>query len=95
MRLLVFLIDATGSFFIYLIVAFIISYTKFLPFFRGFFFIWVIYYIVCYLIWRRTLGQTITNHSISDSGGSRSYAIRIILREVLTSVPGVVILTLG
>lgn len=78
-----------------MIVAFIISYTKFLPFFRGFFFIWVIYYIVCYLVWRRTLGQTITNHSISDSGGSRSYAIRIILREVLTSVPGVVLLTLG
>lgn len=95
MRLLAFLIDATVSFFIYLIVAFIISYTKFLPFFRGFFFIWVIYYIVCYLVWRRTLGQTITNHSISDSGGSHSYAIRIILREVLTSVPGVVLLTLG
>lgn len=95
MRLLGFLIDVTVSFFIYLIVAFIISYIEFLPFFSGFFFIWIIYYIVCYLVWKRTLGQTITNHSISDFGGSHSYAIRIILREVLTSVPGVVLLTLG
>ena len=84
MRLLGFLIDVTVSFFIYLIVAFIISYIEFLPFFSGFFFIWIIYYIVCYLVWKRTLGQTITNHSISDFGGSHSYAIRIILREVLT-----------
>lgn len=94
-RLLGFLIDATACFFIYLIVAFIISYFAFIPFFRGFFLIWVIYYIVCYLKWKRTLGQTIINYGVSDNGGNKSYPVRIVLKEGLTSIPAVILLIFG
>lgn len=95
MRLIGFLIDATFSFFIYLIVAFITSYFEFLPLFRGYFLTWVIYYIVCYLVLKRTLGQTVISYGVSDSSGGRSYPIRIILREGLTSIPAVILLISG
>ena len=94
-RLLGFLIDATACFFIYLIVAFIMSYFVFLPFFRSFFLIWVIYYIICYLKWKRTLGQAIINYGIYDNGGKKSYPVRIVLKEGLTSIPAVILLIFG
>ena len=94
-RLLGFLIDATVCFFIYLIVAFIMSYFVFLPLFRGFFLIWVIYYIICYLKWKRTLGQAIINYGVFDNGCNKSYPVRIVLKEGLTSIPAVILLIFG
>lgn len=94
-RLLGFLVDTTVCFFIYLIVAFIMSYFVFLPFFRGFFLIWVIYYVICYLKWKRTLGQTIINYGVSDNGGNKSYPVRIVLKEGFTSIPAVILLIFG
>lgn len=89
------LIDVTASFFIYQIAALPVAYFEYIPPVEGFFFTWAGYYIVCYLAWRRTLGQTVINYGIHDSGNKRSYPIRIVLRECLTSFPAIVILTFG
>ena len=94
-RLIGLLIDATVCFFIYLIVAFIMSYFVFLPFFKGFFLIWVIYYIICYLKWKRTLGQAIINYGVSDNGCNKSYPVCIVLKEGLTNIPAVILLIFG
>lgn len=95
MRLTGFLIDVTASFFIYLIIAFSVSYFEFLPYFRSFFFTWLTYYIVCYLVWKRTFGQIIISYGVADHGGNKSYPVRIVLREVLTSVPAIILMAFG
>lgn len=94
-RCLVFLIDATAAFFLYHIVAWIISYFYFFPFFHGFLLIWVLYYIVGYWACGQTLGLAFFHARLADEGGRCPLGLRIVLREIFTSLPGIVLWTLG
>ena len=65
-KLLTLLIDATVAFFLFQIVAGLLAYFYYVPPVNGFLVTWVIYYILCYLIWHRTLGQYFLNAGIID-----------------------------
>lgn len=86
-----FLIDATSSFFIYQVVALILAYFYFLPFFPAFFVIWLLYYCFCFLSRGTTIGLAFVNAHLYDNGNPRTYIFRVILRESFTSFPAVVL----
>lgn len=90
-----FLIDASASLFISLIFAFFIAYFEFIPLLKGFLFTWLSYYIICYIFFRKTIGQIIINYGIYDEGKKNSFIIRVILRECLSSFPAVLFLLFG
>lgn len=91
--LVVFFVDASASFFIFQTVAFIFSYFYFLPFFPGFWAVWTIYYIVAYSVFNKTLGQAFFHTGIVVEKRPARLWIRILLREILTSFPGILFLT--
>ena len=62
------LVDATFAFFLFQIVAGLSAYFYYIPPISGFLATWVGYYILCYTIWHRTLGQYFFNAGITDSG---------------------------
>lgn len=94
-RCLVFLIDATTAFFLYHIAAWIISYFYFFPFFHGLLLIWVLYYIVGYWACGQTLGLAFFHARLADGGGRCPLGMRIVLREAFTSLPAIVLWTVG
>ena len=86
-----FLIDATAAFFIFQIVAVVLAYFCFLPFFPSYFVIWLLYYCGCFLSKRTTLGLSFFNSYLKDGGAKQSYVFRLVLRECFTSFPAVVL----
>lgn len=86
-----FLIDATAAFFIFQVVALILAYFYFLPFFPSFFVIWLLYYCCCFTLKQTTLGLSFFNFYLKDNGSKRSYIIRVICRECLTSFPAIML----
>lgn len=94
-KLLILLVDATFSFFLFQIVAGLSAYFYYIPPVSGFLGTWMGYYILCYTIWHRTLGQYFFNAGIIDSGRKKSFVVRIIFRELTSSLPGIVLLLFG
>lgn len=86
-----FLIDATAAFFIFQVVALILAYFYFLPFFPSFFVIWLLYYCCCFTLKQSTLGLSFFNFYLKDNGSKRSHIIRVICRECLTSFPAIML----
>lgn len=86
-----FLIDATAAFFIFQVVALILAYFYFLPFFPSFFVIWLLYYCCCFTLKQTTLGLSFFNFYLKDNGSKRSHIIRVICRECLTSFPAIML----
>lgn len=89
--LIAFLIDTTAAFFIFQIIAVVLAYFCFLPFFPSFFVIWLLYYCGCFLSKRTTLGLSFFNSYLKDGGNNHSYIFRLVLRECFTSFPAVVL----
>lgn len=89
--LIAFLIDATTTFFIFQIVALILAYFYFLAFFPSFFVIWLLYYLSCFILKGTTLGLSFFNSYLKDMGNRRNYIPRVVLREVFTSFPAVML----
>lgn len=81
------LIDFTAVFFMYTIIGFLISYFYFLPFLPGFLIGWMLYYIVCYGIWGKTIGTSWFGSYIQTANGEKPPFIRILLREVFAGFP--------
>lgn len=94
-RLIIFLIDATVSVFIFQIVALLISYFYFLPPFPGICIVWILYYIIAYWKYRKTLGQAFFNAGITTKDNKQPLVLRIIFREAFTSFPAIVLWVLG
>lgn len=94
-HLVIFLIDATAAVFFFQIIALLLSYFHFFPIFPGIWFVWVGYYIVSYLFYRQTLGQAFFHAGIKISGAKLPAFLRIVLRELLTTFPGIALLTIG
>lgn len=94
-ELLALLIDTVFSYFVSQIVAGTLAYFYYMPPINGFLITWLSYYIVCYIIWRRTLGQYFFNAGIIDSGNKNLFIPRLILRESTTSLPAVILLLFG
>lgn len=94
-KLLTLLIDATVAFFLFQIVAGSLAYFYYIPPVNGFLLTWVLYYILSYLIWHRTLGQYFFNAGIIDRGPKKLFVARIILRESTTSLPAIALLLFG
>ena len=86
-----FLIDATAAFFLFQVIALILAYFYFLPFFPSFFVIWLLYYCCCFTLKRTTFGLSFYNFNLKDNGTKRSYIIRVICRECLTSFPAIML----
>lgn len=86
-----FLIDATAAFFVYQTVALIAAYFFFMPFFPGFFTVWLLYYLGCFILKGTTLGLAFFDFCLEDKGKRQTYILRIILREGMTSFPAVVL----
>lgn len=86
-----FLIDATAAFFVYQTVALIAAYFFFMPFFPGFFAIWLLYYLGCFILKGTTLGLAFFDFCLEDKGKRQTYILRVILREGMTSFPAVVL----
>lgn len=86
-----FLIDATAAFFVYQTVALVVAYFFFMPFFPGFFAIWLLYYLCCFILKGTTLGLAFFNSCLEDKGKRPTYILRVIFREGLTSFPAVVL----
>ena len=76
-RLIIFLIDATVSVFIFQIVALLISYFYFLPPFPGICIVWILYYIIAYWKYRKTLGQAFFNAGITTKDNKQPLVLRI------------------
>ena len=89
--IIAFLIDTTAAFFIFQIIAVLLAYVCFLPFFPSFFVIWLLYYCGCFLSKRTTLGLSFFNSYLKDGGNNQSYILRLVLRECFTSFPAVVL----
>lgn len=94
-KLLILLLDATFSFFMFQIAAGMLAYFYYVPPVNGFLVTWVLYYILSYLIWHRTLGQYFFNAGIIDYGYIKLFAIRVLLRELTSSLPALVLLLFG
>lgn len=92
---LIFLIDGTTAFFLFHIVAWLISYVCFIPFFPGFFFIWLVYDIIGYWRYRQTLGMAFFHAVMADAGGRLPFELRMVFRETFTSFPAIILWTLG
>ncbi len=93
-KLLIFTLDATVAFFIFQIIAGILAYVYYVPPVNGSLVTWVGYYVICYITWHRTLGQYFFNAGIIDNG-NKLFVLRVILRELTTSLPAVVLLLFG
>ena len=93
-------IDFTAVFFIYTIISFCVSWYTFLLFVPSFFILWTLYYIIGFTLFHKTLGTAFIGASITDSkcacmNQSKSYfQCRIILREIFTSFPSILLLLL-
>lgn len=94
-KLLALFLDAVFAFFMFQIVAGLFAYFYYIPPVNGFLVTWVAYYILSYMIWRRTLGQYFFHAGIIDCGYKNLFAARIILRESTSSLPAVVLLLFG
>ena len=93
-RFVAFLIDALTIVFIFQIVALILSPFYFLPLFPGIWFVWIIYYIVSYCTYRKTLGESFFSAEIIADKGRIPVWIKILLREAFTSFPALIAWTL-
>ncbi|MBP5484591.1 MAG: RDD family protein, partial [Bacteroidaceae bacterium] len=93
-RLAAFLIDAHAIVFLFQIVAFLLSPFCFLPLFPDIWFVWVLYYIVSYCAFGRTLGESFFRAHIAADKGRVPLWIKIILRETFTSFPALIAWTL-
>lgn len=94
-KLLILLTDGLFSFFLFQIFAGLIAYFYYIPDFQGCLVTWISYYIISYLIWRRTFGQCFFDAGIVDDGKGRSFLLRLILRESTSSLPAVMLLLFG
>lgn len=94
-QLLTLLIDAIVAFFLFQIVAGLLAYFYYVPPVNGFLATWLVYYILSYLIWHRTLGQYFFNAGIIYSGRKKLFVAQIILRELTTSLPAITLLLFG
>lgn len=94
-KLLALFLDAVFAFFMFQIVAGLFAFFYYIPPVNGFLVTWVAYYILSYMIWRRTLGQYFFHAGIIDCGYKNLFAARIILRESTSSLPAVVLLLFG
>lgn len=92
-KFVVFLIDASTAFFIFQVVALILSPIYFLPFLPGYWAVWMFYYVVSYCFFRRTLGQSFFNAGIAVKDNKIPLVARIVLREILTSFPAIIFWT--
>lgn len=91
----IFLIDATVAVFIFQIVALLMSYFYFLPSFPGICIVWILYYIIAYWKYRRTLGQAFFNVGITTKDNKLPLVLRIIFREAFTSFPAIMLWIFG
>lgn len=94
-RFIIFLIDATVAVFVFQIAALLISYFYFLPPFPGIYIVWILYYIIAYWKYKRTLGQAFFNAGITVKDKKLPSVFRIVFREVFTSFPAIVVWILG
>ena len=92
---IIFLIDATVAVFVFQILASLISYFYFLPTFSGLCIVWILYYIIAYWRYGRTLGQAFFNAGITAENKKLPLGLRIVLRESFTSFPAIVLWVLG
>ena len=92
---IIFLIDTTVAIFVFQIVALLISYFYFLPPFPGICIVWILYYIITYWKYRRTLGQAFFNTGITVEDKKLPLVFRIIFRETFTSFPAIVLWVFG
>lgn len=93
-KLLVLLLDATIAFFMFQIVAGVLAYFYYISPINGYLVTWVGYYILSYIIWHRTLGQYFFNAGIVDYC-NKLFVPRVVLRELTSSLPAVVLLLFG
>lgn len=94
-KLLILLSDAVVSFFLFQIVAGLSAYCYYMPPANGFLATWVLYYIVSYIVFRRTLGQYFFHAGIIDYGSKKTFVFRLIFRELTSSLPAVLLLLFG
>ncbi|WP_300804551.1 hypothetical protein [uncultured Duncaniella sp.] len=92
-RLIISLIDATASFFIFQVGALLLAPIYFLPFFPGYWAVWSIYFIVSYCCFRKSLGQSFLGVGIEIDQSIIPSGVRIFLRESLTSFPAIIFWT--
>lgn len=92
-KFVVFLIDASTAFFLFQVVALILSPIYFLPFLPGYWAVWVFYYVVSYCLFRKTLGQSFFNAGIAVKDNKIPLVAGILLREILTSFPAIIFWT--
>lgn len=82
-------IDFTATYFLFHIVRFSISYFYFLPFFPSFFILWCLYYILTLGIYKQTLGTGFYGATLTSKNNKPVSWGHILLREILTSIPGI------
>lgn len=92
-KFIIFLIDASASFFIFQVVALLLSPLCFLPVLPGYWVVWAIYYTISYCCFRKSLGQSFWGAEIEIGTGKIPRPVRIILRESLTSFPAIIFWT--
>lgn len=85
-------IDFTSVFFLFHIIRFFVSYFCFIPFLPDFLIFWLLYNIVSFEVWQQTLGSSFFNAKLVDQSHGSSFRIRIILRELFTSLPGILLI---
>ena len=84
-----FLIDFTFVVFIGVVIAYCVSYFWYLPALPFLFVEGVLYYSICYGVWRHTLGNGYFGVRIVDiSQRKKLFLFRLLLRGLLTSWPG-------
>lgn len=84
-------IDFTSVFFLFQIIRFFISHFYFITYLPGFLILWLSYNIISLMVWQQTLGSRFLGISLVNQEGKRIFYILILIRELFTSLPGVLL----
>lgn len=93
-RCMAFLIDFTAVIFIYYMIVGLTLYFYFAPFLPAFFIIWLTYYVMSLGVWKCTLGTAVFGGYLHDTNQSTVSWIKVIAREIFTSLPGIILILL-
>ena len=91
-RLKASLVDFTVIFSLYTIIRFAISFLIFLPFLMGLFCSILLYYLLCYSVWKTTLGVSFFEGTLVRSDEKKVRWLTVMIRELFTSIPAYLLL---
>lgn len=91
-KIKVFIIDFTFIFYLFQIIRFIVSPFCYISFIPLFIITWLFYNIISLCVWQQTLGSGFFNARITNLGNKKTLQIRIVLMELFTSIPGILLI---